>query len=249
MTAASLPCRARGFTLVELLVALTVMALMALMSWQGMDAMARAQTGMRERTGSLSGLEAGLAQWTADLDAVMETGQVAGVDFDGRVLRLTRRDPGSSDASLRVVGWARQVATGAPADARYGNGTPVWARWQSAPLRSLGELRDAWAQAQQWGQGFPAAGPGRDVAVIALDQWQLYYFRNNAWSNPQSSATPVQASAPQPPNAAMPAGPVRAAVAPLPDGIRLVLTLPQGEALGGTLTKDWARPTLGGGRS
>ena len=36
--------RQRGFTLVELLVALMVMALLAVLSWRGLDGMTRAQT-------------------------------------------------------------------------------------------------------------------------------------------------------------------------------------------------------------
>ena len=36
--------RARGFTLIELLVALAVMALLALVSWRGLDGMSRATT-------------------------------------------------------------------------------------------------------------------------------------------------------------------------------------------------------------
>ena len=32
-----------------------------------------------------------------------------------------------------------------------------------------------------------------------------------------------------------------------PDGVRLVLTLSHGQALSGTLTRDWVRPLLGGG--
>ncbi|OYY90574.1 MAG: general secretion pathway protein J, partial [Polaromonas sp. 28-63-22] len=34
----------------------------------------------------------------------------------------------------------------------------------------------------------------------------------------------------------------------LPDGIRLVLELPPGQAISGKLTLDWVRPTLGGDR-
>jgi general secretion pathway protein J len=35
----------------------------------------------------------------------------------------------------------------------------------------------------------------------------------------------------------------------LPDGVRLVLQLPPGETISGTLTRDWVRPTLSGGKS
>jgi general secretion pathway protein J len=35
----------------------------------------------------------------------------------------------------------------------------------------------------------------------------------------------------------------------LPDGVRLVLQLPAGRAISGQLTRDWVRPTVGGGKS
>ncbi|MDB5945160.1 MAG: methylation, partial [Ramlibacter sp.] len=34
----------------------------------------------------------------------------------------------------------------------------------------------------------------------------------------------------------------------LPDGVRLVLTLPAGQAVSGQITRDWVRPTLGATR-
>jgi general secretion pathway protein J len=36
---------------------------------------------------------------------------------------------------------------------------------------------------------------------------------------------------------------------PVPDGVRLVLTLPAGDAVGGTITQDWVHTSLGGGKS
>jgi general secretion pathway protein J len=49
-----------------------------------------------------------------------------------------------------------------------------------------------------------------------------------------------------------PPAPAASAAAPaeavLPDGVRLVLTLPPNDAFAGTLTRDWARITLGGGK-
>ena len=41
-----------------------------------------------------------------------------------------------------------------------------------------------------------------------------------------------------------PSAPTRSAAGtPLPDGVRLVLSLPPGPALAGLLTRDWVRPT------
>ena len=230
----------RGFTLIELLVALTVMALLALLSWRGIDGMVRVQADMRERMDGVVGLQIGLTQWSTDLDAVVETGQVSGVDYDGRVLRLTRRDTTVADSPVRVVGWARRVI-----DDQHGS-RGSWARWQPPPLRTKAELQEAWTRVQLWAQNASDVEKRREVAVLGLEQWQVFYYRNDAWSNPLSTAGAASTLAPNP--AAVAAAPT-SALAPFPDGIRLVLTLTSGQALTGTLTKDWIRPVLGGGKS
>jgi general secretion pathway protein J len=233
----------RGFTLIELLVALSVMALLALLSWRGLDGMARAQASVRGRMDGVVSLQIGLSQWSADLDAIIETGQVNGIDFDGRVVRLTRRDAGIDGSPLRVVGWTRRMING-PAGAA-GN----WARWQSLPLYTHTDLQQAWAQVQLWGQNPGTAEKLREVAIAGLDEWQVFYYRNNAWSNSLSTAS--NAAATGNPTAAS-GGPAPASpgtLAPLPDGIRLVLNLSAGQPLSGTVVKDWIRPTLGGGKS
>jgi general secretion pathway protein J len=232
---------ARGFTLIELLVALSVMALLALLSWRGIDGMVRVQVDMRERMDGVISLQTGLTQWSADLDAVVETKQVSGIDYDGSVLRLTRRDTTLDDSPVRVVGWARRVIE----DQHGGRGS--WARWQSPPLRTQAELQEAWARAQLWAQNPSDAEKRREVAVVGLDQWQLFYYRNDAWSNPLSTAGAASTNTPT--GAAGPAGTASSALALLPDAIRLVLTLSPGQPLTGVLTKDWIRPVLGGGKS
>jgi len=231
----------RGFTLIELLVALTVMALLALLSWRGIDGMVRVQADMRERMDGVVGLQIGLTQWSTDLDAVVETGQVSGVDYDGRVLRLTRRDTTVADSPVRVVGWARRVI-----DGQHG-GRGSWARWQSPPLRTKAELQEAWTRVQLWAQNASDVEKRREVAVLGLEQWQVFYYRNNAWSNPLSTASAANTNTPT--DAAASTAPTRSILAPLPDGIRLVLTLSPGQALTNVLTKDWIRPVLGGGKS
>lgn len=231
----------RGFTLIELLVALTVMALLALLSWRGIDGMVRVQADMRERMDGVVGLQIGLTQWSTDLDAVVETGQVSGVDYDGRVLRLTRRDTTVADSPVRVVGWARRVI-----DGQHGS-RGSWARWQSPPLRTKAELQEAWTRVQLWAQNASDVEKRREVAVLGLDQWQVFYYRNNAWSNPLSTASAANTNTPT--DAAASTAPTRSILAPLPDGIRLVLTLSPGQALTNVLTKDWIRPVLGGGKS
>ena len=227
-----IPCLNRGFTLIELLVAISVMALLALLSWRSVDGMTQTQTLTQQRADELLRLQAAVGQWVADLDAVTDTQELKPLDFDGRVLRLTRRDAaesGLSSPGVRVVAWTQL------------NGQ--WRRWQSAPLRQRDELARAWQRAALWGQGQapdPALGGAADSAVnvAAIDDWQLFYHRGETWANPLSAVgneAPTGTPAPTPNNA-------------LPNGVRLVLTLSPKQALTGPLTRDWVRPTLEAGQ-
>ncbi len=219
------PADWRGFTLIELLVAIGLMALMAALSWRGLDGMTRAQTQMRQHADDVLALQAGLAQWGADLDAMASQPNSASIDWDGRALRILRKGTGSAGEGLRVVAWARRSVEG--------NGQ--WLRWLSAPLTTRDQLQLAWQQAAVWAQNPSDDARAREVRIAALDQWQIFYYRSDAWSNPLSSAgTAATGQVPT--------------VAAVPDGVRLVLTLASGQAVSGVLTRDWVRPTIGGGK-
>lgn len=223
----------RGFTLIEVLVALGLMALMSLMSWRGLDAMSRAQTQTQQRADEVQTLQTGLAQWTADLDTVLQVPQTVAIDWDGRALRLTRRSSTADAQGLLVVAWTRRVVDG--------NGQ--WLRWQSPPLATRAAWSEAWQRAGQWAQNPGEDEKKREISITPLEQWQIYFFRNDAWVNPFSG----DAGTPGVP--ALGASTASASAPNMPDGVRLVLTLPAGQALGGVLTRDWVQPTQGGGRS
>ena len=212
----------RGFTLVELMVAIAVMALMALLSWRGLDGMSRAQTQTQARSDEILVLQAGLAQWKADLDAMADGPQITSLDWDGRVLRITRRSSAGAADGLRVVAWTRRTGAGSS-----------WLRWQSPPMTTLDDWQAYWGQASIWAQNAGDEEKKREVAVFPLDEWQIFYFRGGAWSNPLSSDDTTAA------------GPKSA----IPDGVRLVLTLAPTQPIGGILSVDWVRATVGGGKS
>jgi len=221
---------ARGFTLIELLVAISLMALMTLLSWRGLDGISRTQQHLQQRADDVLTLQATLAQWGADLDAMTSLPDLPGLDWDGRTLRLLRRNAAAPGDGLVVIAWARRATTG------------QWLRWQSSALTSRDGLDLAWQKAALWGQTPSDEDRSREVPTVLLDQWQIFFYRGNAWANPLSSAD--AALAPAAP-ASAPATVSRAAV---PDGVRLVLTLATGQTLSGTLTRDWVQPIIGGGK-
>ncbi|MEX1167789.1 MAG: prepilin-type N-terminal cleavage/methylation domain-containing protein [Hydrogenophaga sp.] len=227
--------RARGFTLIELLVALAVMAMLALLSWRSLDSMNRAQSFTQSRADQVLRLQAALGQWRADLDALVETGEVDALSFDGKVLRLTRRDStegGAQSPGLRVVAWTQMPA---PLGEDL---VPQWQRWQSPPLRQRNELARAWTRAQQWGLG-EKQGEGADprdtaLALVPIALWQLSYHRGSTWGNPLSSVGNEEGGAQN-------LGP-RASTTP--NGVRLTLDISPGQGLSGPVTFEWVKPTL-----
>ena len=227
--------RPRGFTLIELLVALAVMALLAIVSWRGLDGMVRAQEQTRQRGDELLVLQAALAQWGADLDAVLPLAHTVPMEWDGQVLRITRRSSAVPDPGALVVAWAR----------RNVQGQSQWLRWQSPPLRTRAQWQQAWQQAAIWSRNPSDADQRTEVVLMPLTDWQIFYYRGGAWSNPQSSSGNNDSTT----SAAEIGGSSAIPSASIPDGVRLQLELPPGQALAGRLTRDWVNPLQGGGKS
>ncbi|MBW0169079.1 MAG: prepilin-type N-terminal cleavage/methylation domain-containing protein [Hydrogenophaga sp.] len=241
--------RTRGFTLVELLVAIVVMSMLALLSWRSLDGMTRTQNITQQRADDLLRMQAAMGQWAADLDALIDTGEVNTLDFNGQVLRMTRRDSGESgldSRGIRVVAWTRLTGValaGLPQISSSIQASGQWVRWQSGPLLRRDELARAWQRAAEWGRGtLPSqtgnAGTDSAIALLGIDDWRLYYHRGEAWANPQSSVGSDEQSV----------GTTGTRTGDLPNGVRLELVLGTGEGLSGSLVRDWVRPTLEAGR-
>ena len=222
----------RGFTLVEVLVALVIMAVVAAMGWQGVAGMSRAReiaTAASERTLRLSAV---VGQWEADLAAVYDSPQVPGLSFDGASLRIARR----TEDGVQLVVWSLREG--------------LWRRWPGPVSRRAGELQQAWLASQQ----LQGNEPGQLQLLDGVTDWQLYFWRGQGWSNAQSSgdlverplaAAPAPAasaasspdggasapgggSAPAPSHSPVGANPTRTQ---LPSGVRLQIDLPEGRIL------------------
>jgi len=223
----------KGFTLIELLIAITLMAVLAGLSWRGIDGLMRTREVTQTRVNQVAVVQTVLAQWQADLDALQTSGvSVSGLQWDGRVLRMVRRASNlrtdGSDPGLWVVGWTRRAVGTAD------NSTGQWVRWQSPNLQDAAQLREAWAQAEQWGQNPSSNDAVRETPLLPLLQWQITYFRGNAWTNPLSSADGKTNDASN---------------AELPDAIRLQVDLPSSTGVNGRLTLDWVRPNFSNTKS
>lgn len=209
----------RGFTLIELLVAISLMAVMAVMGWRALDGMQQSITLSRAHTDAVLTLEAGLGQWGTDLDALAEHPGTTALDWNGKVLRITRRHSADPSAGVLVVAWTL--------DRR--NEVMHWLRWQSAPVRNQPDWQRAWNAAALWAQSPSAESRRQEVAITPVTEWTIYFHRGGTWSNPLSSAGASEAN--QQPT--------------VPDGVRLMLTIPNDNPLRGALLRDWVRPTLG----
>lgn len=220
----------RGFTLIEVLVALVVMSIMAGLSWQGMQAIVRTRDAVTVAGDRGLRLNTALAQWEQDLQSLMADAPVPAIQFDGVRLQLVRATP---DGAQLVV-WS----------VREGQ----WQRWAGPTTFLELPLIEQWVAAAS----LQGREPGQVTLSHEVQGWQLYFFRGNAWSNAQSTgdlvATGVAASqaalqaASQTGNTGTESGaPQRTAAAvvkeQLPQGVRLVMSLR--ESSGSTaLTRD-----------
>jgi general secretion pathway protein J len=214
MTVRRSPLRNNGFTLIEVLVAMFIMAILAVMAWQGVDGIVNARTASQSRMEQLLRLNSVLAQLQQDLEALQDSGALPQPmpAFDGISLRLTRR----TETGVQLVVWSLRGGT--------------WLRWTGNPVTTTRALQDQWMNSQQ----FIGNETGQLRTVTGIAEWQAYCFRDNAWSNCQSSAGSAAAS-PSPAASTPPPAPTD----PL-KALRVVINFAEGSGFTGSVTRDFA---------
>jgi general secretion pathway protein J len=213
------PRPARGFTMVEVLVAIFIMAMIAAMAWQGVDGIVRTRAISQARLEQLLRINTVLAQWEQDLHSIQNTSSqqsptsVPPLEFTGNSLTLTRRTP----EGIQLIVWSLRSGT--------------WHRWAGPAVTQVRALREQWQSSRQ----FIGNEEGQLRTLTGIADWQLYYYRDNAWTNAQSSAGNDTGD---------PAGnstTVAVTTAELPKGVRIVLTF-AGDGLSGPVTRDIELP-------
>jgi general secretion pathway protein J len=187
----------RGFTLVEVLVALLVMAILAGLAWQGLAGILRAREGSGELLDRTLRLNTAMVQWEQDLQALVDTAAVPALAFNGQTLLLTRR----AETGVTLVAWSVR-------DGR-------WQRWSGPTTTRSVELQEAWLRAQ----GLLGNEPGHVTVAEAATQWQLYKYIGGNKANMQSSGNLAL------PPAGAASGAVVPPREALPEAVEMVITL------------------------
>lgn len=164
--------RSAGFTLIEVLVSLFILAVLAGAAWKGVDAISTARQVADDNLQGTLRLQSVMTQLDADMAQVYDTQVVRGFQFDGANLRFTRRASGG----VQVVVWSLRERK--------------LLRWTSPETTRVGELQDHWRRASQ----LQGREPGTLVALTGVDLWQVYCFRSGSLSNCQSSGNAVAGS-------------------------------------------------------
>jgi general secretion pathway protein J len=200
------PGTTAGFTLIEVLVAMFIMAILAGMAFRGVDALVRAKESALATTDRTLKLNTGMSQFEYDMSQLIDSKVLPDeIMFDGATLRIARRTPDG----MQLVVWTRQ-------DRR-------WQRWASPPVTHMAELTDAWMRSQQW----DAIGANAVTVLTEVDDFQVYLcnppsigVQGCSWNNAQTSRTGGQ---PPPGTGTAPAQSIP------PNGIRITLKVPAGE--------------------
>lgn len=161
--------RSAGFTLIEVMVSLFILAVLAGAAWKGVDAISTARQVADDNLQGTLRLQSVMTQLDADMAQIYDTQMVKGFQFDGANLRFTRRASGG----VQVVVWSLRERK--------------LLRWTSPETTRVGELQDHWRRASQ----LQGREPGTLVALTGVDQWQVYCFRSGSLSNCQSSGNVV----------------------------------------------------------
>jgi general secretion pathway protein J len=167
--------RARGFTLVELLVAISILAIVAVLGWRGLDGIVRARVALTEQMETTRGMQLAFAQMQSDSEHMADASLLGSRPFllvGADRMTLVRESVGENEP-MRLQVVAYRIVDG------------VLTRRESAGTRDLTELDVLWKAAASDADTASAVVPLQSAVTGMLVQ---------AWNNGQWQA--IQAQAP-----------------------------------------------------
>jgi general secretion pathway protein J len=187
-TRMSTTTRPRGFTLVELLIAISILAVVAVLGWRGLDSIVRARASLTEQMEVTRGMQLAFAQMQSDCE------HKAGRDV------VNNRPWLQVDANrftlVREVFVENQPSRVQVVSYRIANG--MLTRRESVPTRDLLQLDALWQAALSDADTSPTVTLQAGVTGMQIAVWQ-----NNVWhqagadpaANAGSAATTAAAAA------------------------------------------------------
>lgn len=160
-----MPCNAkrrRGFTLIELMVAITVMSIVAIMGWRGLDSIIRARQTLQADLEQTRGIQLAFAQMESDASQIVEAEDIPGMDsfFLGQsdLLMVRRVQDENQPGRIQIVAYRLREG--------------VLSRSESLATRDLSQLRDDWQRFLGQADTLSSIPLQTQVAAMSIRSWR-----------------------------------------------------------------------------
>ena len=165
--------RARGFTLVELLVAISILGMVAVLGWRGLDGIVRARANLTDQMEVTRGMQLAFAQMQSDSEHLVDP-----------LLVGNRQTLDSSDGRLTLVRTVLLENTASRVQViSYRLIDGVLLRRESAATRDLAQLDILWKAAISDTDTTPPVALQAGIAGMQMLIWQNGVWRQSVAGN------------------------------------------------------------------